>query len=304
MGNSLMPMVAAIITITAIVHLLRRRRLREKYALLWLVMSVGVVVVAFFPVLLAFAAQALGVRTPSNLLFFVACLVLLVVSVQLSTEVSRLEDETRCLAEEIAIVKLAVEEHCEDPRSGRPRRRDGVAAMLTVRRQAADRSAPVALRSPWTSLTRSAVRPSSAASQRDDEFLAAEGGSVAAVRGRHCTLTNRRHYELGAAARHATARVFTSSAAADPRSRANWSDRGAPSVGTSVLAAEPPRDTASSSNGRAGSPVGPSTPEASDCRHADGGRRMVLPDAGSAGACSRSWPARDRATRRRSAVSG
>ena len=131
MGNSIMPMVAAIVTIAAIVHLLRRRRLREKYALLWLVVSVGVVVVAFFPVLLAVAAQALGVHTPSNLLFFVACLVLLVVSVQLSTEVSRLEDETRCLAEEIAMLKLAVEEVARTPDQAVRGGKDRLAAVVT-----------------------------------------------------------------------------------------------------------------------------------------------------------------------------
>jgi hypothetical protein len=46
------------------------------------------------------------VQTPSNLLFFVAALVLLIVCVQLSWEVSRLEDETRALAEEVAILRL------------------------------------------------------------------------------------------------------------------------------------------------------------------------------------------------------
>ena len=119
-----MPMVAALATIAAIVHLLRRRRLREKYALLWLIVGAGVLLVAFLPVLLEVAAETLGVRTPSNLLFFVASLVLLVVSVQLSTEVSRLEDETRCLAEEIAIVKLALDRaSLSDPRVACPEQR-------------------------------------------------------------------------------------------------------------------------------------------------------------------------------------
>jgi 2-polyprenyl-3-methyl-5-hydroxy-6-metoxy-1,4-benzoquinol methylase len=50
-----------------------------------------------------------GVRTPSNLLFFLAALVLLGVCLHLSWEVSRLEDETRRLAEEHAVLRLQVE---------------------------------------------------------------------------------------------------------------------------------------------------------------------------------------------------
>lgn len=109
MGSNVLPMVAAVATVAAILHLLRRRRLREKYAFLWLAVAAGVVVIGFFPGLLSLGADALGVQTPSNLLFFVASLVLLVVSVQLSTEVSRLEDETRCLAEEVALIRMTLE---------------------------------------------------------------------------------------------------------------------------------------------------------------------------------------------------
>jgi hypothetical protein len=109
MESNALPVVAALGTVLAIVHLLRRRRLREKYALLWLVVATGVVVIAAVPAVLTVAADLLGVQTPSNLLFFVAALVLLIVSVQLSAEVSRLEDETRCLAEEVALLRLDVE---------------------------------------------------------------------------------------------------------------------------------------------------------------------------------------------------
>ncbi len=110
MESNVLPIIAALGTIAAILHLLRRRRLREKYAFLWLVVATGVGVVAFFPDLLGLAAGILGVQTPSNLLFFVAALLLLVVSVQLSAEVSQLESETRCLAEEVAIVRLRLDD--------------------------------------------------------------------------------------------------------------------------------------------------------------------------------------------------
>ena len=108
--SRLLALFAALLTVSSILQLLRRRQLREKYAVLWLVLSAAVVGVAAFPQLLTAAAQVTGVQVPSNLLFFVAILVQLVVSVQLSWEVSRLEDETRALAEEVALVHLRVDQ--------------------------------------------------------------------------------------------------------------------------------------------------------------------------------------------------
>jgi len=96
-----LPVVGAVLTLFAIVDLLRRRQLREKYAVLWPVVSVFVGLFAVFPGVLTALSELAGVKTPSNLLSFAAALVLLVVCVQLSYEISRLEDETRARAEEV-----------------------------------------------------------------------------------------------------------------------------------------------------------------------------------------------------------
>jgi hypothetical protein len=90
--------------------MLRRRQLREKYAVLWLTASVFVALFAIFPRTLSALANVTGVESPANLLFFVSALVLLVVCVQLSYEVSRLEDETRALAEELGILRLELDQ--------------------------------------------------------------------------------------------------------------------------------------------------------------------------------------------------
>ncbi len=91
-----------------LVHLVRRGRLREKYVGLWLTIIVGTVVLAVYPGLLELAARLLGFQLPSNLLFLVAIVLLLGVCLHLSLEVSGLEDETRVLAEEVALLTLRV----------------------------------------------------------------------------------------------------------------------------------------------------------------------------------------------------
>jgi hypothetical protein len=99
---------AAVITTLFVVELLRRGILREKFAALWLVVSCSVLVMAAFPRLVSWLANTLGVQVPANLLFFLTAVLLLLVSVQLSYEVSRLEVRTRRLAEEVALLREEV----------------------------------------------------------------------------------------------------------------------------------------------------------------------------------------------------
>ncbi|NMR20878.1 DUF2304 domain-containing protein [Cellulomonas fimi] len=96
------------VVVTLLFFLLRTRRIREKYAGIWIVLSIAVVVLGAFPELAFWLSRLVGVQTPVNLLFAVGFAVLLAVCIQLSSEVSNLEEETRTLAEEIALLRLEV----------------------------------------------------------------------------------------------------------------------------------------------------------------------------------------------------
>jgi hypothetical protein len=101
--------VCGFLVLAFMLELLRRRQLREKYAILWIGVSVVVVILAAFPSLLNWMAHRLGIYDPPNLLLFSAVLVLLLVAVHLSWEASRLEEETRTLAEEIGLLRMQVD---------------------------------------------------------------------------------------------------------------------------------------------------------------------------------------------------
>ncbi|HEX6500518.1 MAG TPA: DUF2304 domain-containing protein [Micromonosporaceae bacterium] len=88
-----------------LVNLLRRRQLREKYAVLWIIVGLLIVPLALFPKLLDTVARALGIASGVSLVMFLGILFLLVVCVHLSWEVNRLEEETRTLAEEVALIR-------------------------------------------------------------------------------------------------------------------------------------------------------------------------------------------------------
>ena len=106
---TILSLVVAVAALVLVFELLRRRRLREKYAVIWVVISVGTVVVAIFPNLLDGVAHLIGIQTPSNLLFFGSLLVLFAVSLQLSREVGLLEEQTRRLAEETGALRLRLD---------------------------------------------------------------------------------------------------------------------------------------------------------------------------------------------------
>jgi len=113
MGN-LAAFLLALAIVALVFEMLRRKKLREKYAALWLIVGVATLVLAAFPQLLNIVAALVGVQVPSNLLFAMSILMLLGVCLHLSWEISVVEDETRTLAEEVAILRTQIESIQED----------------------------------------------------------------------------------------------------------------------------------------------------------------------------------------------
>src|SRR5262245_54548464 len=89
-----------LVLLVVILELLRRRQLREKYAILWLGVAVVVLPLAILPRLLDNVAGLLGIASGVSLVLLMGLVFLLLVCIHLSWEVSRLEEETRTLAED------------------------------------------------------------------------------------------------------------------------------------------------------------------------------------------------------------
>lgn len=104
----------AVVTLASllfILRLVRTRRLRAKYSMLWVSIGLALTILASFPRLLDHLSLWIGVAYPPTTLFIVAVTLLLLVVVHFSWELSRLEERTRILAEELAILRAgAVEE--------------------------------------------------------------------------------------------------------------------------------------------------------------------------------------------------
>lgn len=116
---TLVGFIFVLVILLIIFEMLRRRHLREKYAVVWIIIGIGVLVLAAFPQLLFWLSGVLGVKVPSNLLFAMALVLLVSVCLHLSFEQSQAEDEIRVLAEELGILRLKILELEENCTSGR-----------------------------------------------------------------------------------------------------------------------------------------------------------------------------------------
>jgi len=88
-----------------LLRLLNRRQMRGKYTLLWMFVGLAVFVLALFPSILDRVSRWFRIYYAPTTLFLVAIGFLLLVCIYFSYELSRLEERTRVLAEELAILR-------------------------------------------------------------------------------------------------------------------------------------------------------------------------------------------------------
>ena len=105
MQLSVLTSITGMVVLACILELLRRQQLREKYATIWLAIGLVVAPIGFFPQVLNGLARHLGVANGASLVLFAGFILVLLVSLHLSWEASRLEGETRTLSEESALVR-------------------------------------------------------------------------------------------------------------------------------------------------------------------------------------------------------
>lgn len=102
----LVAIIVTAILLGIILELVRRRRLAERYALLWMSGAVALLILALWGGLLDELASALGIENPPNALFLVGFGVIFVLLLHFSVANSRLGEETKILAQEVARLDL------------------------------------------------------------------------------------------------------------------------------------------------------------------------------------------------------
>jgi hypothetical protein len=102
--------VASLLLLLVVLELIRGRRLKERYALLWLATGVVLLVLSAWRDGLNTIAAWLGVSTyPPAILFAAATVFVVLVLLHYSTVLSKLADDNVTLAQEVAILRERVD---------------------------------------------------------------------------------------------------------------------------------------------------------------------------------------------------
>lgn len=92
-----------------IIELVRRRRLREEYALLWLVTALGILILTLRFNWLLWLTHLIGADEPMSTLFFFGVLFSMFISLHYSTRISQLNEQVKDLTQALAIAQARLE---------------------------------------------------------------------------------------------------------------------------------------------------------------------------------------------------
>jgi hypothetical protein len=98
--------IAAIFFFILVLELIRRRKLQERYTVIWFILAVGMLAGGIFPQLLELLANIFGVRDTNAALFALLLLLLLALAFESTITASRQGEQITRLAQENALLKM------------------------------------------------------------------------------------------------------------------------------------------------------------------------------------------------------
>jgi hypothetical protein len=107
-----------LLAIGAIVNLIRKKSLELKYALTWMILSLGLLIIVLIPGLLEAMASALGIYNVMNMVFFVGFIFAIILIFGLTMSMSRNSDRVRKMAQYIALNEYKIRNMQRDGHNG------------------------------------------------------------------------------------------------------------------------------------------------------------------------------------------
>lgn len=102
--------IASVLFLITVSRLIIKGKLREEYAIFWVAGTLILLAFSFWRNGLDVLSKLFGVFQPPNLVFMGAIFGILVYLLHLSTVVSKLQEQNKLLAQELAILKAGIEE--------------------------------------------------------------------------------------------------------------------------------------------------------------------------------------------------
>lgn len=101
---------ASVGVLLLVLELVRRRRLKEEYSLLWLATALAILLLSISRPLLDTLAGLVGIFYPPSALFLVAVVFVLFILLHFSTVLTRLSQESKENAQQIALLRWQLEQ--------------------------------------------------------------------------------------------------------------------------------------------------------------------------------------------------
>jgi len=105
---NLLAALGSLVLLLIIIELIRRKYLRERYALIWIVSGIFFLLTSFRVEILYRISNWMGFYLPSNALFFLGVLSLVLIALSLSVVTSRLSEKNKILTQEVVLLKKRV----------------------------------------------------------------------------------------------------------------------------------------------------------------------------------------------------
>ncbi len=85
-------------------ELIRRRKIKDQYAVLWLTITLFFIIISIWKRLIEFIAKFLGIYSAPSAFLLILIIAIFLILIQFSIIISKLKDENKILAQEIALL--------------------------------------------------------------------------------------------------------------------------------------------------------------------------------------------------------
>jgi len=88
-----------------IIEVVRRRKLREEYAWLWIMVGAIVLLLSLWENLLNALSRLIGIQLPANTVFYFGLMFMIFINLHFSVKISLLTNQVKRLTQELALAK-------------------------------------------------------------------------------------------------------------------------------------------------------------------------------------------------------
>lgn len=105
MKIQIISIIGSLVFTVFVLELIRRKKLKEAYALIWLIMGIFFIILASWIQGLVFVSKLIGIVYPPATLFLVLLLTVILILIQFSVIISKQTDKIKNLTQEMALLK-------------------------------------------------------------------------------------------------------------------------------------------------------------------------------------------------------